>query len=475
MFDRLFFPRALAVAGVSRTRLNPGRDFIDRQRAFGFEGDIYVARQDGLPVPGATVLQSWEELPDQVDYGFVAVPAAAVQEVVEHWAGRVGFIQIFSSGFREAGPAGGEREYRLLSAVTGTGTRVIGPNSWGIYSPDGGLTFGGPLPKEAGRIALISQSGAVALDAVIRVSRTGRRFAGAIAIGNSCDVTMEDLIAWFASRKVGALGVYCESVTNGRRLLECLEDCRGREIPVVFLKGGMTSQGAAAVSSHTGSVAGDGAVWASVLRQHDALLCHSIEQFSATLASADRRRCRGSEAGTRPGERVSCCVIGPGGGVGVLLADALGRVGIGVPRLPDSLVSDLERAGFPPGTSFTNPIDLPVYALEAGEVRPFEATLERVAAGHYVDTVLVHLNVTFIVTLLRAGAEVFQSLVRALSSVIAGHVAAPRWYVILRLTEYVRDRVMVETAVSELTKAGALVFASDDAAIEALSVEQRHA
>lgn len=185
MFDRLFRPRSVVVAGASPRRLNPGRDFIDRQRDFGYRGDIFVVRENGTDIPGATVVRSWADIPGRVDYGFVAVPAEHVPEVIDEWTGCVSFVQVLSSGFGELGDAGGAVEHRIVDRARDGGTRIIGPNSWGIYSPSGGLTFGGPLSDRAGGLAVVSQSGAIAVEVVMRVARTGGRFWGAVAIGNA--------------------------------------------------------------------------------------------------------------------------------------------------------------------------------------------------------------------------------------------------------------------------------------------------
>lgn len=471
MFEHLFRPRSLVVAGASPNRLNPGRDFIDRQRDFGYRGDIYVVREDGREIPGATVVRSWDDVPAPVDYGFVAVRAEHVAEVIDSWSGRVRFVQVFSSGFSELGDAGAALEQRIVERARSGDTRIVGPNSWGIYSPAGGLTFGGPLSDRPGGLAVVSQSGAIAVEIVMRVARTGGRFWGAVAIGNAGDVTADELIGWLAGRDdVGAVGLYCEGTADGRHLLDAFARCRDAGKPVVVLKGGTTAQGAAAASSHTGALAGDGRVWLGVCEQYDAVLCHTIGDFTASLAGFDWSERYAPDVA---GDESAYAVVGPGGGVGVLLSDGLARRGLRLATFSPSLVAELSGLGFPPGTSFANPVDLPVYALEAENGRLLRIALEQIADSGVAGTLIVHLNVTFLLTLLRNGAEKFAAIVSQLCAAVAGRRTTTRWCVILRMPDSTVARIPAAAAADELAAAGALVVESEEAALQALQVGSR--
>ena len=72
--------------------------------------------------------------------------------------------------------------------------------------------------------------------------------------------------------------MYLEDVSNGRRFIETVRDiCWKSHKPMLCLKSGRSPEGAKAVSSHTGSLAGSDSVY-------DALLIQSGVQRVDTIA-----------------------------------------------------------------------------------------------------------------------------------------------------------------------------------------------
>ncbi|HVA09720.1 MAG TPA: acetate--CoA ligase family protein [Acidimicrobiales bacterium] len=447
----LFFPDSMVVAGASPRRKTLGTSFIRSQREAGYGGEIYVERDDGAAVPGARTIASRDEVDGLIDYGYVAVPHDAVLEIVSAWAGKVRVIQILTSGFGEIDQRGKQVEQELVEAVAGTGTRLIGPNSWGVYSPQGKVTFGGGIGMQPGNVAVVSQSGGIASEVVMRTEPMGVRFAAGVSLGNCADLSMVDLLEYVLTRNdVTVVGAYMETIGDGCRLTRALSAGRGPDVPLVVLKGGVTEQGQRAARSHTGAIATDARVWGGIAAQYGIVVVRSVEELATTLATfalfSDREATGGHYV-----------LAGPGGGAGVSTSDEFARCGLQLADLPPDVVADLEALGFPPGTSFRNPIDIPVFSLQAQQGRLFGEALARLALAPGVGTLVVHLNLVFLLRVVEHGEEVVNRVVDALDQLVRQHRSRCRWCIVLRAAEDVPTQRLRLLARERLAAAGALV------------------
>ncbi|NUT44533.1 MAG: CoA-binding protein [Thermoactinospora sp.] len=380
-FTALFEPRRVAVVGASTTKPGFGNMFL------GFY------KQSGVPVvavhPTASSIDGVPAVPSLsgVDYALVAVPAARCAEVVRQAEG-VPYIQVMSGGFGEAGRA--DLEAGLLDAMP-PGSRLLGPNCMGVYSPRGRQTFVGGGLGEPGGIALVSQSGGLAGEVVKVGELRGLRFSRVATVGNCADVGPAELLGWLAGDpETTAIGLYLEDPRDGRALFEALRET-GK--PVALLVGGRTRQGRLAAASHTGGLAGDGRVWQALAEQTGTVLVDSqddligvLSYFQAHAPAADARGAPSPGADRRgPG---GVLVIGPSGGASVLAADAFDRRGLSLPPLPDGALDGL---GLGAGSSLANPLEIPVgpRADPALARKAIEAILPRLPYGD----VVAHVNV----------------------------------------------------------------------------------
>ncbi|MEU4831827.1 acetate--CoA ligase family protein [Streptosporangium sp. NPDC023615] len=358
-FTALFEPRAVAVVGASASRPNFGNMFLGFYRATGVP--LVAVHPEASEIDGVPAVPSLAGA--GVDYALVAVPADRCAEVVRQ-AGGVPFVQVMSGGFGEAGASGLEAE--LVGAAREAGTRLLGPNCMGVYSPRGGQTFIGGEPGPPGHVALISQSGGLAGE-VIRVGeRRGLAFSRVATVGNSADVTPAELLGWLgADDQTSVVGMYLEDPRDGRALFESLLPLRGR-LPVVLLAGGRSGQGRRAAASHTGGMVGDGRVWQALADQTGAVLVGSQDDLIGTLCFFQSHASRIVPPRTgpaRPGrdDPGGVLVIGPSGGASVLAADALDAAGLSLAELPDGARKALAALGAgAPGTSPANPLEIPV-------------------------------------------------------------------------------------------------------------------
>ncbi|WP_460370767.1 acetate--CoA ligase family protein, partial [Actinocorallia lasiicapitis] len=233
-FDSLFAPRAIAVVGASTKRPNFGNMFLGFYRQ-AFPGPLFAVHPAATEIDGVPCVPSLAAA--DIDYALVAVPAGQCADVLAQAAG-IPFVQVMSGGFRETGDDAAEA---ALKAAIPAGTRLLGPNCLGVYSPAGGQTFLGGRPGGAGRISVVSQSGGLAGEIIKVGEARGLAYARVATVGNSLDVTPAELVAAFAADDgTSAIGLYLEDPRDGRALYDAL---RRSPKPAVALIGGRSAQG----------------------------------------------------------------------------------------------------------------------------------------------------------------------------------------------------------------------------------------
>ena len=194
-------------------------------------------------VHGRACVPTLDDLPEPVDAVVVAIPAAGVPAVARA-AGRrgCGGLVVFAAGFGEAGGAGLQAELR--EAALAARLPVIGPNCDGMVAFHGGAALWGDalVARPPGRVALVSQSGNVAVNA-LAVGR-GIAFHTVASVGNQAVVGAADLLAALVEDDdVGSVALFLEADGDGERLAAALARAAEREVGVAVLKVGATRGG----------------------------------------------------------------------------------------------------------------------------------------------------------------------------------------------------------------------------------------
>ena len=404
--DALFEPSFIAVAGASATGFTPANDFIRQCRTMGCSARIVPIHPYAPEVEGLRAVKRIADIGSTVDYLYVSIAAAHVPALIDSCAGQVRFAQIISSGFGEV-KEGKALERDLLKAARRAGVRLLGPNCLGLYSPRGGLAFVGDCSREPGPIGIVSQSGGLAVDMLLRGKQRGLRFSGLATLGNSIDLSPADLINHFLEdQNTAAIGVYLEDVRDGRRFVDVLMRTKGRK-PVVILLGGQTDQGRHAAASHTGSLASPLALWRGIAAQTGIVITDTLDQFLDTLLAF--------QCLTPRRERVTqqCVLFGNGGGTSVLAADAFARRGLTVEPMASEAIAALDALHLPPGTSVVNPVDAPAFTLRQEEGRVAEKILEAIVTLAKPDALVTHLNLPVFISSADQRADFLGNLMAA--------------------------------------------------------------
>ena len=333
---------------------------------------------------GLPAFRSIRELPTVPDIVVVAVGAeAAVDAVAEAASVCVPFVIVLAGGFGESGPAGRALELRLRSVISGTETRVLGPNTLGLHVPASGLdtvfvrhATDDVSPDGA---VIISQSGSVAVEAIGEAAQHGFRLGCFIGLGNALDLSTVDFIRHFARDRVtSCLCVYLEHLGEGRELLAAARTASAR-IPVFFLKAGRTRSGAAAVASHTGRLAGSDRVVDGAFRRYGIQRVVDDQELmdAARAVTYARIPCGGRVA-----------IVTPAGGYGVMCADYiegdLGGGKLSLARLGTETEERLARVCLPFACTH-NPVDITAGA----DTESFSRVIDIVLEDPGVDIVIV--------------------------------------------------------------------------------------
>jgi len=422
-FAPLFAPKTVAVVGASTKGTALPNVFIRRIRQFGYTGAIYPIHPTAPEIDGLPAYKTLADTPEPVDYAYIAIGAAQVPGLLAQANGRVRFAQVISSGFGEV-DEGVALQAELLEAGRRAGARLLGPNCLGIYTPRGKVTFTEISPPEAGAVGIVSQSGGLGTDIIRRGMTHGVKFSGLVSIGNCVDLGPTDMVEYYlADPNTKVIGLYVESVRDGRRLFELLRASNAKK-PVVILKGGRTQQGRMAAASHTGSLAGDDRVWIALSRQTGCVLVDTLDQFIDALLAFQALAPRAE----RPTRKV--VLFGNGGGTSVLATDYFARLGLEVTPLAKPAIDALAALKLPPGTSITNPVDCPVGTLQQDDGRVAEKILDAIYSHGAPEALVMHLNMAAFSG--RTKPEVLDNLVQAALRVQARYPGAAHFALVLR-------------------------------------------
>ena len=340
----IFNPRAVALIGASNREGSVGTWLARNLLAGGFAGPIHFVNPKGGEVGGRSCLTSIDQLPEGVDLAVIATPSAVVPEVVEGLAAKgVGGVVCITAGLDP------EAKQRVLDASKPTCLRMIGPNCLGVLLPGIGLNASfshQPAPK--GRLAFVSQSGALVTAIIDWAQNRKVGFSHVISAGDMTDVDFGDLIDYLAGdRESQAILLYMEALTNAAKFMSAARRA-ARSKPVIVVKSGRNATAAKAAMSHTGALAGSDQAYDAAFRRAGVLRVEDLEQlFEAVeiLSIAPRLQ----------GERLM--IVTNGGGAGVLAADRLADLD-GTLATLDPATRDALDLLMSPGWSRANPVDI---------------------------------------------------------------------------------------------------------------------
>lgn len=347
----LFHPRAIAIIGASRTIGKWGFTFCLHLIKGEFKGEVYPVNPAGGTLLGKKVYKSLSELPQPVDTAFILLPPEKVAGTITE-CGQIGIqsIVVITAGFQELGQRGKQLQDQVVEAANNADIGMVGPNCAGIASPAPlslHIMMQPNFPKPGG-IAVISQSGNIAGSILYLVSRQDIGVSRCVSVGNQAQLKVEDFLEYLITDdQTKVVTLYLESVSDGKRFMDVARRLT-KVKPLIIIKGGQTEIGVSAAKSHTGAIAGSGAVFTGMCRQSGVILVDDVEEM---LDIAVALLSQPLPAGNRVG------IIANGGGWGVLTADACIKAGLDVVELPEDLLKALDER-LPAWWNRQNPVDM---------------------------------------------------------------------------------------------------------------------
>src|SRR3984885_4640474 len=251
----LFAPTSVAVVGASADPRKWGNWLASRALRGEHRRAVHLVNRRGGEVLGRDTHRSLLELEAPVDLVLITVPEAALESTVDDAlaAGARAVVVI------SAGTEGSGRDVALGARVRDAGAVLVGPNCLGIFDAESELELASnDLPP--GTIAMISQSGNLALEISVLMRETGLGFSRLVSLGNQADLPAAELIDATADHELTAgIALYVEDFRDGRAFVRAASRARAAGKPVVLLTASGHEAAARAIRSHTGELASDDA------------------------------------------------------------------------------------------------------------------------------------------------------------------------------------------------------------------------
>jgi acetate---CoA ligase (ADP-forming) len=381
--SRFFEARSIAVIGASSSPHKGGNIIVKNLLTFDYKGKIYPINPRGADVCGLKSFTSIDKLSEVPELTVFIIPNVAVEEELEKCIDKgVKNIIITSGGFSDQGADGALLEAKIIEKARKAGVRVLGPNSIGTITPSLGLvTSITTLHKlEPGDIAFFGQTGVFASGtADIVATRENFRLSAVACIGNKADVNEIHLLKYFTGdKKTRVIAAYLEGTVDGAAFIEAASAAAAAK-PFIVLKGGRTIEGSRATASHTGTMAGDFAVYNAVLEKCGAAV---VEDFPDLLEIAKVFSFCPLPEGNRLGV-VSITGVGC-----VMSADAAAEYGVVLPPLAPETETRI-RTIAPPWAPLRNPVDMWSAIEKAGGAEAYKVISEAIIEQNDIDAILL--------------------------------------------------------------------------------------
>lgn len=394
LITRLLEPKSALIVGASAAKMNVGRIILrNLLRGGGVPRErIYLLHPEAAEIDGCRAFRSAGELPEKVDMTVFTIPADEKSAVLleELIAGeKTSSITLISAGFGET-ENGRELDRRLRTTIQtararpGGGVAVNGPNSMGIVSKPGGYnTFFLPdykLPFRGAfgeRSAIITQSGAYLVTLISNLDRVlNPKYM--ITYGNQIDVSATDyLITLKDDPSIDLFCLYVEGLApyDGSRFLAAARDIIAAGKNIILYKAGRTEAGAAAVASHTASMAGNYEVLHKIFLDAGIIMPETLDEVEdaiKTFVLLGGKRVGGQHVGIFSNAGFECSVA----------ADMLGSLELA--RFSGATVEELRNALPTDIVDVHNPVD----ATPLTNAVNYGRCLEAILADEHVDCLM---------------------------------------------------------------------------------------
>ncbi|MGJ4730318.1 acetate--CoA ligase family protein, partial [Luteimonas sp. SDU101] len=394
--DSVFSPASIAVVGGSPRERSAGRAVMRNLLMSGYAGQVGWVTPRHREIDGIATVRRLRDLGWVPELAVITAPPAVVPDLVEEAAALgVGAAVLLTA---ELGAGRAAFHARIERAARPRGMRILGPHCLGIVSTharlNASIAAGTPQP---GELALVSESSAIAAALIEWGMARSVGFSKVVSLGDALDVDFADLLDYLATDpRTRSILLYVEHIGDARKFMSAAR-AAARAKPVVVVKPARPQPPQSIAEVGLRALAPADAVHAAAFRRAGLLQVEALDDLFAAAETLGALR-------TFPGRRLA--ILGNGGGVGVLAAQQLQRMGGTLATLSEDTVHALDQL-LQGGWSRDNPVDIVVDADGARYATAVEALL----ADPDNDALLV-VNVP---TALSPPTESAQALVDALA------------------------------------------------------------
>ena len=371
-------PKSIAIIGASDKRGSVGST-ITSNIMNGFTGTVYPVSPSRETVFYKKAYKTVLDIPKSVDLAVIVIKNTLVADVLEECGKKkVKGVIIITAGFKEVDEEGAKREQQLKDIAKKYKIQIIGPNCLGIMNlaPKTMMnsTFLKVTPK-SGKIALVSQSGAICAALVEDASAQGIGFSAVISMGNKAQMSEVDVLKMLAEHKqTKVIVMYLEDMGNGQEFLKvCKNITKKLKKPVLVLKSGRSPEGAKAAMSHTGALMGSDEIYDALLKQSGAIRVDTMEELF-DYATAFSKQPLPTAGGL--------VIVSNAGGPAIISTDACSKLGIRMAKI-ESIRPKIDEV-IPPWGSSRNPVDI----VGDADFNRFHNVLDRVLKHPKVGSVI---------------------------------------------------------------------------------------
>jgi acyl-CoA synthetase (NDP forming) len=349
-FSTFFYPRSIAVIGVSPVQNNLGKNIVLNCLYFGYPGEIIpVGLSKGVAF-GQRIRPDLESVDREIDLAVILTPAKTIPGILEQ-CGRKGIKHavIESGGFSELGKEGEPLEKACVEVARRYGIRFIGPNGIGVTNLDNGLALPFmPLRRDIalGPVSILAQSGGVGLSYLNILAEENIGVNKFVSMGNKLNVDENDLLGYLIQDEgTKIILVYLEGFKDARRFIEVASTSTK---PILVHKSNRFEASARIAHSHTAALFADDRLVDYALEQAGCIRLNTMDDSMDYLKSQTLPPLRGNRL----------VVISRSGGHAVIAADACAHYGFTLPRFPEEILKKVESRLRAHVIRLQNPLDL---------------------------------------------------------------------------------------------------------------------
>ena len=342
--------QSIAVVGASKVDTKRGFQAIKVLLDEKFEGAIYPVNPKEERILGLKCYKSVSDIEGPVDLALITTPGHTLPSVLEDCGKKgVAGAVIIAGGFGEIGKEGKALEDQMVDLARKSNIRLVGPNTSGMMNLKSRLNLVGLRNAPRGNIALLTQSGNMALTLITEAGiKSQQGFSYYVGVGNEADIKFHEYLEFFQQDPdTRAILMYVEGMRNARKFLQQAYQTT-RVKPIIMLKSGRSATGKLSAGSHTGALAGMSEVAITAFKRAGIVVIeNSDELFPSAEALANLPYIRNN----------NIAILADGGGHATIAADNLTKLGVNIPELSDRTKARLRKI-LPAAASVRNPVDV---------------------------------------------------------------------------------------------------------------------